>query len=109
MLPDGRKNVLFNKPRIVSVSRRTDIPAFYGERFRQQVRQGWAVSCNPFSRRAVRVSLRPGNERLSGQLIRGYLNWGSMVDNGFERPNGIKIRMELKYYVNRTVYREKIT
>ncbi len=52
---------LFNEPRIVSVSRRTDIPAFYGEWFRQLVRQGWAVSYNPFSRRAVRVSLRPEN------------------------------------------------
>ncbi|WP_407650103.1 DUF1848 family protein [Desulfofundulus luciae] len=99
--------MLFNKPRIVSVSRRTDIPAFYGEWFMQRVRQRWAVSCNPFSRRAVRASLRSGNERLSGQLIRGYLNWGSMVNNGFERPNGIKIRMESKYYVNRTVYIEK--
>ncbi|RKO68139.1 DUF1848 family protein [Desulfofundulus salinus] len=100
---------LFNIPQIVSVSRRTDIPAFYDEWFRQLVRQGWAVSCNPFSRRVVRVSLRPENERLSGQLIRGYLNWGSMVNKGFERPNGIKIRMESKYYVNRTVYREIIT
>jgi hypothetical protein len=53
------KMVLFNKPRIVSVSSRTGIPAFYGEWFRQRVRQGWAVSRNPFSRRAVRVSLRP--------------------------------------------------
>ncbi|WP_353928841.1 hypothetical protein [Desulfofundulus kuznetsovii] len=60
----------------------------------QRVRQGWAVSCNPFSRRAVWVSLRPEDERLSGQLIRGYLNWGSIVNKGFERPNGIKIRME---------------
>lgn len=34
-------------------------------------------------------------------LIRGYLNWGSMVNNG------LKDRMELKYYVNRTVYRGK--
>ncbi len=50
---------LFNIPRIVSVSRRTDIPAFYGEWFRQRVRQGWAVSQNPFSRQAIRVSLRP--------------------------------------------------
>ncbi|MEW6276463.1 MAG: DUF1848 family protein [Bacillota bacterium] len=53
------KMALFNPPRIVSVSRRTDIPAFYGEWFRRRVRQGWAVSRNPFSRRAVRVSLRP--------------------------------------------------
>jgi hypothetical protein len=43
------KMVLFKIPRIVSVSRRTDIPAFYGEWFKQRVRQGWAVSCNPFS------------------------------------------------------------
>ncbi|MDK2887517.1 MAG: hypothetical protein PWP72_395 [Thermoanaerobacter sp.] len=51
--------VPFHKPRIVSVSRRTDIPAFYGEWFMNRVRAGWAVSCNPFNRRAMRVSLRP--------------------------------------------------
>jgi hypothetical protein len=53
------KMVPFHKPRIVSVSRRTDIPAFYGEWFMNRVRAGWAVSCNPFNRRAMRVSLRP--------------------------------------------------
>jgi len=53
------KTVLCNKPQIISVSRRTDIPAFYGEWFMQRVRQGWALTCNPFSQRAFRVSLRP--------------------------------------------------
>ncbi|MEW6276126.1 MAG: DUF1848 family protein [Bacillota bacterium] len=70
------KMVLFNKPRIVSVSRRTDIPAFYGEWFMQRVRQGWAVSCNPFSRRAVRVSLRPENV---GAFVFWSKNFGPLL------------------------------
>lgn len=59
---------LFNKPQIISVSRRTDIPAFYGEWFMNRVRAGWAVSCNPFNRRAMRVSLLPS-------AVAGFVFW----------------------------------
>ena len=43
---------------IVSASRRTDIPAFYGDWLRARVAAGWAASVNPFNQRATRVSLQ---------------------------------------------------
>lgn len=44
---------------IVSVSRRTDIPAFYGSWFMEQVRQGEAVVLHPYRHLKQTVSLRP--------------------------------------------------
>lgn len=45
---------------IVSVSRRTDIPAFYAEWFMNRIRAGYALSVNPFNRKQVSfVSLHP--------------------------------------------------
>jgi len=49
------------RPRIISASRRTDIPAFYGEWFMRRLREGWALTYNPFSRRVFRVSLVPSD------------------------------------------------
>ncbi len=45
--------------RIVSVSRRTDVPAFYGEWFMRRVRQGCVGVVNPFGGKRYLVSLRP--------------------------------------------------
>ncbi|MCH5374551.1 MAG: DUF1848 domain-containing protein [Planctomycetes bacterium] len=45
--------------RIISVSRRTDIPAFYGDWFMQRIREGFAGVVNPFGGRRYRVSLKP--------------------------------------------------
>jgi len=44
---------------ILSVSRRSDIPAFYGEWFLQKVREGSVTLPSPFSRRIQAVSLCP--------------------------------------------------
>ncbi|HAA89978.1 MAG TPA: hypothetical protein DCE07_05335 [Peptococcaceae bacterium] len=46
---------------IISASRRTDIPAFYGEWLYRRLEEGWAVAVNPFTKAAVRVSLNPGD------------------------------------------------
>jgi len=48
-----------SSPFILSASRRTDIPAFYGEWFRNRLRAGWCETRNPFSGQVYRVSLRP--------------------------------------------------
>ncbi len=45
--------------RIISVSRRTDIPAFYGDWFMQRLQDGFAGVVNPFSSQKYIVSLRP--------------------------------------------------
>ncbi|MCL2810739.1 MAG: DUF1848 domain-containing protein [Clostridia bacterium] len=45
---------------IISVSRRTDIPAFYGEWFTTRLREGFALAVNPMNPRQVRrVPLLP--------------------------------------------------
>jgi hypothetical protein len=46
--------------RIISASRRTDIPAFYSEWFMNRIRAGFCEIVNPFNARQItRVSLRP--------------------------------------------------
>jgi hypothetical protein len=47
------------KQRIISVSRRTDIPAFYGDWFMNRVRAGFAGAINPFGGQKYRIDLRP--------------------------------------------------
>ncbi len=45
--------------RIISVSRRTDVSAFYGEWFMGRVKEGFAGVVNPFGGRRYVVSLQP--------------------------------------------------
>lgn len=45
--------------RIISASRRTDIPAFYSEWFMRRVEEGWVRWRNPFGGRETVTSLRP--------------------------------------------------
>ncbi|MFA6450291.1 MAG: DUF1848 domain-containing protein [bacterium] len=44
---------------IISASRRTDIPAFYGDWFMNRIREGAAGFVNPFGGQRYNVSLRP--------------------------------------------------
>lgn len=48
-----------NMKQTISVSRRTDVPAFYGDWFMQRVREGFAGVVNPFGGKRHLVSLRP--------------------------------------------------
>lgn len=51
-------------PAIISASRRTDIPAFFGEWFRRRVEEGFADRVNPFNAKQVkRISLLPEDVR----------------------------------------------
>jgi hypothetical protein len=45
--------------RIISVSRRTDVPAFYGEWFLGRVKEGFAGVVNPFGGKKYLVPLKP--------------------------------------------------
>ncbi len=45
--------------RIISVSRRTDVPAFYADWFMRRVREGFAGAVNPFGGKRYIVSLKP--------------------------------------------------
>src|SRR5690242_11816435 len=44
-------------PCIISASRRTDIPAFYADWFRNRLKDGWCEVRNPFSSQRYAVSL----------------------------------------------------
>ena len=44
---------------IISISRRTDIPAFYGEWFINRIRNGEAKYLHPFTRKYLSISLKP--------------------------------------------------
>ena len=55
-------------PFLISASRRTDIPAFYGEWFRRRLREGWCEVANPFSGKLYRVSLAPED-------VLGWIFW----------------------------------
>lgn len=46
-------------PQVISVSRRTDIPAFYGDWFVNRLRSGHVVAFNPFGGQRYEVSLLP--------------------------------------------------
>ena len=45
-----------NSPVVVSCSRATDIPAFYGKWFIESVKRGYCVTTNPFNGTKTRVS-----------------------------------------------------
>lgn len=55
-------------PKIVSVSRRTDIPAYFGKWFLQRIREGYVDVPNPFNRRLAKVSLLP-------EAVKGFVFW----------------------------------
>lgn len=81
--------------RIISVSRRTDIPAFYGDWFMGRVRDGFAGVVNPFGGRRYVVSLRP-------QDVVCFVFWSKNFTPFMEN---LRILNELgyKFYFNYTV------
>lgn len=53
---------------IISVSYKTDIPAFYGDWFMNRLRAGFCKTLNPYNRQVLRVSLRPTD-------VDGFVFW----------------------------------
>jgi hypothetical protein len=81
--------------RIISVSRRTDIPAFYGEWFMRRIREGFAGVVHPFGGRRFIVSLRPED-------VACFVFWSK--DFGpFIEDLTILERLGYKFYFNYTV------
>lgn len=81
--------------RIISVSRRTDIPAFYGDWFMQRIDKGFAGLVSPFSGKRYIVSLRPED-------VVCFVFWSKNFSPFIEN---LKIIDELgyKFYFNYTV------
>ncbi len=81
--------------KIISVSRRTDIPAFYGDWFMNRVKEGFAGYVNPFGGQKYVVSLKPEDVEC---LVFWSKNYLPFVDN-------LKIIQEIGYlfYFNYTI------
>ncbi|MEW6405730.1 MAG: DUF1848 domain-containing protein [Chloroflexota bacterium] len=59
VFPFAQEHGLRYELRIISASRRTDIPAFYGKWFMNRIRDGFCHWINPFGGQVYRASLRP--------------------------------------------------
>jgi len=81
--------------RIISVSRRTDIPAFYGDWFMSRVKKGFAGVVNPYGGKKYIVSLKPED-------VSCFVFWSK---NFMPFLENLKILDELgyKFYFNYTV------
>ena len=81
--------------RIISVSRRTDIPAFYGDWFMSRVRDGFSGIVNPYGGKKYVVSLKPED-------VSCFVFWSKNFTPFLEN---LKILDELgyKFYFNYTV------
>jgi len=81
--------------RIISVSRRTDIPAFYGDWFIRRLEEGFAGVVNPFGGRKYIVLLKPAD-------VVCFVFWSKNFSPFLENLKVID-RMGYKFYFNYTV------
>lgn len=81
--------------RIISVSRRTDIPAFYGDWFMGRLKEGFAGVVNPFGGQKCLVSLKPED-------VACFVFWSKNFTPFLENLK-IVDRLGYKFYFNYTV------
>jgi hypothetical protein len=81
--------------RIISVSRRTDVPAFYAEWFMRRVREGFAGVVNPFGGKRYIVSLKPED-------VACFVFW-SKDFTPFVAHLDTLDRLDYKFYFNYTI------
>ncbi len=81
--------------RIISVSRRTDIPAFYGDWFMNRLKEGFAGYVNPFGGQKYIVSLEP-------QDVTCFVFWSKNFSPFLDKL--IKLEeLGYKFYFNYTI------
>ena len=81
--------------RIISVSRRTDIPAFYGEWFMGRLKEGFVGALNPYGGQKYVVSLRPED-------VAAIVFWSKNFGPFMKNLEAIE-RMGYRFYFNCTV------
>jgi hypothetical protein len=81
--------------RIISVSRRTDVPAFYGDWFLRRLREGYAGVVNPFGGKRYLVSLKPED-------VSCFVFW-SKDFTPFLEPLETLDRLGYRFYFNYTL------
>ena len=83
---------------ILSVSRRTDIPAFYMPWFMDQVRRGCIEVVNPFNRQVRRVAVSPESVHT---MVFWSKNFGPFLDGGYgEQLQAMGYRLFFNFTVN---------
>ena len=81
--------------RIISVSRRTDVPAFYADWFMRRVREGFAGVVNPFGGKRYLASLRPED-------VSCFVFWSKDFTPFIESLETLD-RLGYKFYFNYTI------
>ena len=81
--------------RIISVSRRTDVPAFYGDWFMRRLREGYAGVANPFGGKRYLVLLKPED-------VSCFVFW-SKDFTPFIEPLETLDRLGYRFYFNYTL------
>lgn len=81
--------------KIISVSRRTDIPTFYGDWFLKRVQEGFAGYLNPFSKEKYRVSLKKDD-------VECFVFWSKNFIPFLSKLN-ILDNLGYKFYFNYTI------
>ena len=81
--------------RIISVSRRTDVPAFYGDWFMGRVKEGFAGVVNPFGGKRYIVSLKPED-------VSCFVFWSKNFTPFLENLKNL-VELGYKFYFNYTV------
>ncbi len=84
------------KKQIISVSRRTDIPAIYSDWFRHNLELGYATIPNPFNRKPIFVDLTPTN-------VAGFVFWTRFPGNLIKHLDYIDNRYGPTHYMNLTI------
>lgn len=84
------------QPRIVSVSRRTDVPAYYADWLRQRMERGFAAYPNPHSGKPVFVDLRP-------ESVLCFVFWTRNPRPLFKHLDYIDERYQKRHYTHFTI------
>ena len=81
---------------IVSVSRRTDIPAYYADWFRERLEKGFLFYPNPFSQKPVFLSLKPAD-------VRAFVFWTRNPKPLFKHLDFIDDKYNKRHYLHFTI------
>jgi hypothetical protein len=79
---------------IISVSRRTDIPAYYAKWFRERLEMGYAYYMNPMSQQPVYADLSP-------ESVRAFVFWTRNPKPLFEHLDFIDERYKKRHLYNK--------
>jgi hypothetical protein len=84
------------KQTIISVSRRTDIPAYYADWFRKRLEMGYTFYPNPMSGQPVFANLSPEN-------VRAFVFWTRNPKPLFKHLDYIDERYQKRHYMHFTI------